>query len=145
MSENQVNQHFVGLVLSLHSSAWIHLGKVANPATGKPERNLDAAREVIDLLGALDEKSRGNRAPDEDKLMSQVLTELRMNYVDELERSKKEDAASEASDVPEAGDAPGASDAQEGGVTPQAGDAPKASGDPDPPEAKPTDPGSANT
>ena len=99
-SETQVNHHFVGLVLSLHSSAWIHLGKVSNPATGKTERNLEAAREVIDLLGALEEKSRGNRVAEEDKLMTQVLTELRMNYVDELERSKKEgEAAKQSTDA----------------------------------------------
>ncbi len=91
-SESQVNHHFVGLVLSLHSSAWIHLGKVSNPATNKAERNLEAAREVIDLLGALEEKSRGNRVDEEDRLMTQILTELRMNYVDELERSKKEES-----------------------------------------------------
>ena len=91
-SEPEVNHHFVGLVLSLHSSAWIHLGKVSNPATDKTERNLEAAREVIDLLGALEEKSRGNRVNEEDRLMTQILTELRMNYVDELERSKKEES-----------------------------------------------------
>jgi hypothetical protein len=115
MGESQVNHHFVGLIFSLHSSAWIHLGKVANPATGKTERNLEAAREVIDLLGALDEKTRGNRVDDEDKLMNQILTELRMNYVDELERSKSEatDAGSDA--APNAGaEAAAASDADSG-------------------------------
>lgn len=106
MSESHANHHFVGLILSLHSSAWIHLGKVANPATGKTERNLEAAREVIDLLGALEEKTRGNRVDDEDRMMTQILTELRMNYVDELERSKSE--STDAGAQPSA-DAPAAS------------------------------------
>jgi len=90
MTESHANQHFVGLLLSLHSSAWIHLGKVANPATGKPERNLPAAQEMIDLLGAIEEKTRGNRIDEEEKLITQLLTELRMNYVDELARSQAE-------------------------------------------------------
>jgi len=112
MTESQANQHFVGLLLSLHSSTWIHLGKVANPATGKPERNLPAAQEMIDLLGVIEEKTRGNRTSEEDKLMTQLLTELRMNYVDELTRSqvdaKKEPAPSDhAGDAVENADAPG--------------------------------------
>ena len=102
MSETQANQHFVGLLLSLHSSAWIHLGKVSNPATGKAERNLEAARDMIDLLGVLEEKTRGNRVEDEEKLILQLLNELRMNYVDELERSKSEGKPATETAAPEA-------------------------------------------
>ncbi|UCE02701.1 MAG: DUF1844 domain-containing protein [Candidatus Latescibacterota bacterium] len=96
MSEAEANRYFLGLLFSLHSSAWMHLGKVTNPVTGKSERNMDAAKETIDLIGALEEKTRGNLVADEEKLMRQLLTELRVNYVDELKRAPETEADASA-------------------------------------------------
>jgi hypothetical protein len=93
--DDQPNDLFIGLVASLQMSAWMALGKVINPMTQKIERDLDQARETIDLLGVLEEKTRGNLHADESRLLQRSLYELRLNYVDELKT-----AATQASDAP---------------------------------------------
>jgi hypothetical protein len=86
---------FLQLVIGLHGSAWMLLGKVANPMTGKVERNLDAAKATIDTLAMLKEKTRGNLSKDEGDYLSNILQQLQLNYVDEVEKSKIEKAAGE--------------------------------------------------
>lgn len=75
---------FMGLVASLQMSAWMALGKIMNPMTHKAERNLEQAKETIDVLGVLEEKTRGNLSDDESRALTRILYELRMNYVEEL-------------------------------------------------------------
>ena len=72
---------FSTFVLSLASSALVHLGEVPNPETGSTSRNEDLARNAIDLLTMLDDKTRNGLTPDESKLMRDVLYELRMMFV----------------------------------------------------------------
>ena len=72
---------FSTFVLSLASSALVHLGEVPNPETGNTSRNEDLARNAIDLLTMLDDKTRNGLTPDENKLMRDVLYELRMKFV----------------------------------------------------------------
>ena len=74
---------FLGLVASLHSSGMIQLGKLANPLTGKAERDLDGARQSIDLLEMLQGKTRGNLSEDEVRYLEHALFELRMNFLEE--------------------------------------------------------------
>ena len=74
------------LVLGLQQAAMVALGKLMNPVTGKIERNLEAARNTIDTLGAIEARTRGNLESDEQRVLKQVLTELRMNYLDELKK-----------------------------------------------------------
>ncbi len=74
---------FTALVLMLHAACMQQLGKIKHPATGKIERNLDAAQDTIDLLDMLKDKTAGNRTADEDRMLTQVLSELKLNYVDE--------------------------------------------------------------
>ncbi len=83
---------FMQLVMMFQGMALQNLGKVINPMTNQIERNLEQAKNMIDLLGMLDEKTKGNLNDNEEKLMEHVLFELRMNYVDEL---KKDEAAEE--------------------------------------------------
>ena len=78
---------FLQLVLGLQQSAMIALGKLMNPITRKVETHLDAARDTIDTLAALEARTRGRLESDEARVLQQVLTELRMNYVDELKKS----------------------------------------------------------
>ena len=92
MAESAPNDLFVGLVLSLQAATWMQLGKVMNPMTGKVQRDLHQAKETIDLLGVLDEKTRGNQHPDETRMLTQMLYELRMNYVEELKASAAQPA-----------------------------------------------------
>jgi hypothetical protein len=98
--ESAVNPHFAMLVAQLQGAAWIHMGKVANPTTGKIERNLELARGAIDMLGMLEEKTRGNLAHDEEMLLRELLRQLRLNYVsekDKPEAAPSDDAQDDAS------------------------------------------------
>lgn len=83
---------FMQLVMMFQGMALQNLGKVMNPVTNQIERNLEQAKNMIDILGMLDEKTKGNLNDNEQRLMEHVLFELRMNYVDEL---KKDDASEE--------------------------------------------------
>lgn len=78
---------FLQLVLGLQQTAMMGLGKLLNPMTGKIERNLDGARSAIDTLAAIESRTRGNLEPDESRVLAQVLTDLRMNYLDESRKS----------------------------------------------------------
>ncbi len=91
-------QLFMGLVYSLTQSAFISLGKLPDPMTGKIERNLPQASQTIDLLAALEEKTKGNLEEEEGKFLSRTISDLRLNYVDEVnkpEETKEEDTPSE--------------------------------------------------
>lgn len=72
---------FSTLVISFAQSALVHLGELAHPETGKPMRDLTFARHNIDLLGMLQDKTRGNLDTDEQKLIENLLYDLRMKYV----------------------------------------------------------------
>jgi len=74
---------FSTFIFSLNSSALFHLGLVPDPTTGKKEKNLLLAKQSIDIIGMLDEKSRGNLTDDEEKLLRNVLHDLRLMYVKE--------------------------------------------------------------
>ncbi len=80
---------FLQLVLGLQQSGMMTLGKLMNPISHAIEQNLEAARDTIDTLAALEARTRGNLEPDEARVLAQVLTELRMNYLDELKKSAK--------------------------------------------------------
>lgn len=73
---------FPTFILSLATSAQVHLGAVPNPTTGKDERNLGLAKETIDLLAILKDKTRGNLTDEEERLFEHVLYDLRMMYVE---------------------------------------------------------------
>jgi hypothetical protein len=79
-------QLFVSLVIGLVQAAYVQLGKVKNEMTGKVEKHLDAARITIDTLAALEQKTQGNLSDEESGVLRRALTELRMNYVDEMKK-----------------------------------------------------------
>lgn len=81
--DKNIDAYFFTLVTSLQAAAWQQLGKIASPITGKVERNLPQAQMSIDLLNMIAEKTKGNLSPDESRLISGILYELRLNYVDE--------------------------------------------------------------
>jgi hypothetical protein len=74
---------FNALVLSLGSSAIVHLGEAPDPTTGQKREkpDLPMAQQSIDLLGMLQEKTRGNLTPDEARFLENMLFDLRMLYV----------------------------------------------------------------
>lgn len=73
---------FTSLVISLASSAAIHFGDLGDPITGEKQApNLQAASQAIELLSILEEKTQGNLTQDEHEMLTQMLVELRMRYV----------------------------------------------------------------
>jgi len=84
---------FVQLLLTFQTAAYHQMGKIASPMTGKVERNLEQAQNSIDILGMIQEKTRGSLSESEQKMIDNILYELRMNF---LEEQKKEKEAPEA-------------------------------------------------
>jgi hypothetical protein len=82
---------FATFIVSLSHSALLHLGDAPNPETDKVEKSLPLARQTIDLLGVLEEKTKGNLSGDEERLLSHVLFDLRMRFV-EAEKAEKKPA-----------------------------------------------------
>jgi len=74
---------FLDLVGLFNTQAMITLGKLANPATGKAEKNLPAARLFIDMLEMLERKTQNNLTSDETKILRTSLTDLRLMFVEE--------------------------------------------------------------
>ena len=79
--------NFSTFVIGLSTQALLHLGEIANPMTNAVERDLEAAKHVIDILGILQEKTRNNLDAGEETLLSSVLYDLRMRYVDLVRES----------------------------------------------------------
>jgi hypothetical protein len=73
---------FATFVLSLASSALMNLGEMPDPDTGTSQKDLPLAKQTIDILGMLEEKTRGNLEEAEDKLLRSLLYDLRVKYVD---------------------------------------------------------------
>ena len=77
---------FSTFVLSLSSSAAMSLGGYQDPVSGHVPKNLELAKQSIDILGMLAEKTKGNLDPEEEKLLDSALYELRMRYVEETRK-----------------------------------------------------------
>ena len=73
---------FSTFILSLGSSALIHLGELESPGESAKRRNLPMAKHSIDLLTLLREKTQSNLTPEEDKLLDSLLYDLRLRYVE---------------------------------------------------------------
>jgi hypothetical protein len=73
---------FHTFVLSLGSSALLHLGELEHPDVGAPQKDLAMAKHTIDILVMLEEKTRGNLTPAEEKLIGSLLYDLRLRYVE---------------------------------------------------------------
>jgi hypothetical protein len=73
--------NFSTFIFSLNTSALLHLGEIPDPATGKQKEDLAMAKQTIDLIAMLQEKTRGNLAPDEENLVKHILYDLRLRYV----------------------------------------------------------------
>jgi hypothetical protein len=75
--------NFSTFVFSLSSSAILHFGEIPDPTSGKKKKNLPMAKQTIDILGMLEEKTKGNLADDESDFLKNILYDLRMRYVRE--------------------------------------------------------------
>jgi hypothetical protein len=80
-AEAKPNPLFGGLVESLASQALMFMGAMRDPMTGQAHQDLQQAQAMIDMLGMLDEKTRGNLAKEEADMLKQILDEVRMHFV----------------------------------------------------------------
>jgi hypothetical protein len=79
--DREVPMSFQTLVLSFSTTAMLQLGILANPATGKSEKDLPGAKQSIDILEILKEKTKGNLTSDEAQLLEASLYDLKMSYL----------------------------------------------------------------
>ena len=75
--------NFPTFVVSLNASALLHLGAIEDPTTGQTNKNLPMAKQTIDILSMLQEKTAGNLTTEEEKLLKNILYDLRIIYVKE--------------------------------------------------------------
>jgi hypothetical protein len=90
MNDANHNILFMQLVIQNQQIAMMAMGKIKNPVTDKIERNLEHAKIYIDTLGMLVVKTKGNLSEYEEKLLTETLKELKLNYVDEVDKDKKQ-------------------------------------------------------
>ncbi|MCM8771997.1 MAG: DUF1844 domain-containing protein [Candidatus Omnitrophica bacterium] len=69
---------------------WRALGKITNPMTGKIEKNLELAKQIIEILETLKEKTKGNLTDEENRFLITTITDLQLNYVEEVEKESKQ-------------------------------------------------------
>ncbi len=79
--DSQEGMNFASFLLSLATTGMVHLGEIPEPSTGQTLENLEAARQMIDILGILKEKTEGNLTPEESQLMENMLYEMRMRFL----------------------------------------------------------------
>ena len=89
--DEKMETMFIQFISGLYTSTMQQLGKLMNPLTGKVERNLDAAQATIDLVRMLKEKTKGNLSKRESDTINSALSNMQMNYVDELKREEEKD------------------------------------------------------
>ncbi len=77
---------FTALVVSLASSAYLHLGEIPDPEGKEPKLNLEVARHTIDMLAMLRDKTKGNLNKDESSILERFLYDLRLKFVAAVER-----------------------------------------------------------
>ncbi|PIY60004.1 hypothetical protein COY95_04080 [Candidatus Woesearchaeota archaeon CG_4_10_14_0_8_um_filter_47_5] len=89
-SHEAYEAEFVQHLLSLQTTGFMFLGKIQNPLTGTSEKNLAAAQKVIDTLLMLKAKTAGNLSVSEESMLTTIITQLELNFVDEAQKSEKE-------------------------------------------------------
>ena len=72
---------FMNLVFSFSTSALIQLGEIQDPMTQQVAKNLPLAKQTIDIIGMLNEKTKGNLTKDEEKVMENIIYDLKLRYV----------------------------------------------------------------
>jgi hypothetical protein len=85
-SESLPEINFSTFVISLSTQALMHLGEIANPLSGNVESDIPLAKQMIDILGMLQEKTRGNLDAGEERLIEDILFDLRMKYVEAVKK-----------------------------------------------------------
>jgi hypothetical protein len=93
---------FPSMIAQLSTMALMFLGQIPNPETGKTEHNLDGARLFIDQLEMIEVKTRGNLTPEENRLLQETLTMLRLAFVESINAGKSSSPSAAATPPPPA-------------------------------------------
>jgi hypothetical protein len=91
MSEKEisdVNQYFFNLITMFASSAWCQLGKIQDPVDGKIKKDLKGVQITIDMLLMLRDKTEGNLTKKEKEMLTLAISDLQINYADEVAKCK---------------------------------------------------------
>jgi hypothetical protein len=78
--------NFATFIFSLNSSALVQLGLMEDPISGEKTKNLPLAKQTIDIIGMLQEKTKGNLTGEEERILSEILYDLRMAYVQAVKK-----------------------------------------------------------
>ena len=81
------DQLFVQLLYIFHASGMQAMGKVKSPITGKIEKNMEQAKQSIEMMEMLKEKTKNNLSEELTKAINAFLTELRLNFADEIKKN----------------------------------------------------------
>lgn len=106
---------FQTLISTMVTQAMFAMGMVPDPQTGQRVAIIDLAKHHIDMLGVLEEKTKGNLSEDESKLLTSALHELRMNFV-QLSQEAMKQAAEKAGGAAPSGQAPSETPPSSGGI-----------------------------
>jgi hypothetical protein len=88
---------FTQLILMLHGAAMQQMGKIKNPLTDKIERDLTQAQFSIDMLDMVKDKMRGNLSTEEERFLQSLLQELKLNFVDEVNKDQQQTTQEQSS------------------------------------------------
>ena len=97
----EADYRFLSLVMSLATAAWSQLGKVPHPGTQKIEKDVEQARITIEFLRMLQEKMEGNLSVKEQELLDNAVSDLELNFADEIRKSESASAQASADRAPD--------------------------------------------
>ena len=98
-TEAKSDEHiFIHVVTMFTQQAWLAMGKLKNPMTDKMERNLQEAIFFIDILDMMKKRMAGNLSDDEEKFLESSLSGLKMNYLEESNKSEPDTSEEEPTD-----------------------------------------------
>lgn len=87
--ESKHKSLFFNLVITFQQAAFQHMGKIHDPITGKIERDIEQAKMAIDMLDMINERTKGNLANEETRMLDHILREVKLNYIVELAKDKR--------------------------------------------------------
>ena len=97
----EADYRFLSLVMSLATAAWSQLGKVPNPVSQKIEKDVEQARISIEFLRMIQEKTEGNLSVKEQELIDNMVSDLELNFADEVRKTESSAAPATAEKGPD--------------------------------------------
>lgn len=92
MDPKELNQHLFSLISMFASACWQQMGKMPSQVDGKITKDLKSAQVTIDMLLMLKDKTKNNLTTTESKLLEDTISNLQMNYADEVAKSNNSKA-----------------------------------------------------